>query len=125
MNESTKVQVRLRADNRCEYCQLKQDDSPLVTLHVEHIIPRKHGGSDDLENLALARIDRNLHKGPNLTGIDSETKVITQLYHPRRDTWSDHFEWIGVEIVGKTPCGRTTVQVLNMNSEEQVGLRLS
>jgi hypothetical protein len=94
-------------------------------LQIEHIIPRKHGGSDDLNNLALACIDCNLHKGPNLTGIDSETKVITQLFHPRCDKWSEHFEWVGVEIVGKTACGRTTVEVLNMNSEEQVSLRLS
>lgn len=125
MNEVTKAQVRSRAGNRCEYCQLKQDDSPLASLHVEHVIPRKHGGTDDLYNLALACIDCNLHKGPNLTGIDSETKAITQLFHPRRDNWAEHFEWVGAEIVGKTACGRTTVQVLDMNSEEQVGLRLS
>ena len=44
----------------------------MAVLHVEHIVPRMHGGSDDLENLALACIDCNLHKGSNLTGIDPE-----------------------------------------------------
>jgi len=57
-------EVRSRANNACEYCHLHQDDSPLASLHVEHIIPKTHGGSDDLENLALACIDCNLHKGP-------------------------------------------------------------
>jgi 5-methylcytosine-specific restriction endonuclease McrA len=65
--------VRERAHNACEYCHLHQDDSPLVTLHLEHIIPRIHGGSDDINNLALACIDCNLHKGPNLAGIDPQT----------------------------------------------------
>jgi len=31
----------------CEYCRLHQDDSPLAALHVEHIIPKIHGGTDD------------------------------------------------------------------------------
>jgi hypothetical protein len=33
-----RAQVRQRAQNACEYCQLHQDDSPLAALHVEHII---------------------------------------------------------------------------------------
>jgi 5-methylcytosine-specific restriction endonuclease McrA len=55
-----RTQVRERAQNACEYCHLHQDDSPLAALHVEHIIPKVHGGSDDIENLALACIDCNL-----------------------------------------------------------------
>ncbi len=62
MNTATKALVRQRAGQRCEYCQLRQEDSPLAVLHIEHVIPKKHGGSDDLENLALACIDCNLHK---------------------------------------------------------------
>jgi 5-methylcytosine-specific restriction endonuclease McrA len=48
-----RAQVRERAQNACEYCHLHQDDSPLATLHIEHIIPRIHGGSDDIDNLPL------------------------------------------------------------------------
>ena len=62
--------VRSRAKNACEYCHLHQDDSPLASLHIGHIIPKMHVGSDDLDTLALACIDCNLHKGPNLMGID-------------------------------------------------------
>lgn len=125
MNESTKVLVRERARDRCEYCYLHQDDSPLAVLHIEHVIPKKHGGTDDTDNLALACIDCNLHKGPNLTGIDPETDEITELFHPRRHEWEDHFEWKDIFIVGLTPIGRTTVRVFNMNSEERLSCRSS
>src|SRR5436309_15778446 len=67
MSPALQAHVRERAGNRCEYCQLRQEDSPLAALHIEHILPRSHGGTDDLDNLALACIDCNLHKGTNLT----------------------------------------------------------
>jgi len=76
MRPSTRASVQERAGHRCEYCQLHQEDSPLAVLHVEHIVPRIHGGTDDLDNLALACIDCNLHKGTNLTGIDPESNQV-------------------------------------------------
>jgi len=117
--------VRRRAADRCEYCQLHQDDSPLASLHIEHIIPRKHGSTDDPENLCLACIDCNLHKGPNLTGLDPEGGALTRLFHPRLQKWEEHFARQGIRITGLTPEGRTTVRVLNMNSDEQLDLRLA
>jgi len=125
MDTSTRALVRERAGNRCEYCLLHQDDSPLAVLHVEHIIPKKHGGSDDPDNLALACIDCNLHKGPNLTGIDPETNEVTELFHPRHHWWGDHFAWDGIYIIGQTAIGRTTVRVLEMNADDQLALRSS
>ena len=125
MLSSKKAEVRRRAGNVCEYCRLHQNDSPLATLHIEHIVPRIHGGDDDLDNLALACIDCNLHKGTNLTGIDPQSGVITELFHPRRHEWEDHFEWVGIYLRGKTSVGRTTVRVLDMNSEDQLALRSS
>ena len=123
MDERTKARVRERAGKRCEYCKLHQDDSPLAALHVEHVLPRFHGGNDDLDNLALACIDCNLHKGTNLTGIDPQTNQVTELFHPRQQRWEDHFAWRGIYVVGKTAVGRTTIRVLNMNSEDQLALR--
>jgi 5-methylcytosine-specific restriction endonuclease McrA len=35
-----------------------------LRFHIEHVIPRQHGGSDDADNLALACPDCNLRKGP-------------------------------------------------------------
>ncbi len=115
--------VRQRAQDRCEYCQLHQKDSPLASLHVEHIRPKKHGGANDPSNLCLACIDCNLHKDPNLTGVDPDTHAITELFHPRHDQWDAHFAWVGVRIIGRTAKGRTTVRVLDMNSEDQLALR--
>ena len=92
---------------------------------ISSIVPKKHGGTDHAENLALACIDCNLHKGPNLTGIDPDSEEITELFHPWRQTWSNHFEWQGIYIVGRTVIGRTTIRVLNMNSDDQLALRSS
>ena len=91
LTSQIRAQVRERAQNACEYCHLHQDDSPLATLHIEHIIPKIHGGSDDIDNLALACIDCNLHKGTNLTGIDPETNALAELFHPRRQEWKRAF----------------------------------
>ena len=123
IDAATRRLVRSRAGNACEYCGLHEQYSPLVALQIEHILPRKHGGPDDEQNLALACIDCNLHKGSNIAGIDSVTDKLTELFHPRRHAWDDHFEWHGAHLVGKTAVGRTTIDVLQMNSDEQLPLR--
>lgn len=123
MDSATRRLVRTRARNRCEYCGLAQVDSPLAVLHIEHVIPRKHGGGDEAENLALACVDCNLSKGPNLTGIDPESGQIAPLFNPRKQAWGDHFAWLGLVIVGLTPAGRATVAVLRLNSDDRLALR--
>ncbi len=123
IDAATKRLIRQRANQRCEYCGLHQDNSPLATLQIEHINPKKHGGTDDYENLALACIDCNLAKSSNIAGRDPVTTQLTLLFHPRQDRWDDHFEWDGIHVVGLTAVGRTTVYVLNMNSEFQLELR--
>lgn len=114
--------VQERADRRCEYCGMRQEFDELP-LQIEHIIAKKHHGSDDFENLALACFACNNHKGPNLSGIDPETGEITRLFHPRTDDWSTAFEMDGAKIVGKSPIGRATVDVLAMNLSYRVELR--
>lgn len=121
-NSELRDLVRQRAIDRCEYCLLRQEDSHL-THHIEHIVARQHGGSDDSDNLALACHSCNLRKGPNLTGIDPETSELVALFHPRRDEWQDHFRMRDVWIEGITPSGRATVQVLAMNSTRRLDLR--
>lgn len=95
----------------------------LLPFHVEHIIPRKHGGGDKLANLALACWHCNCHKGPNLSGIDPFSKKTVRLLHPRRDRWDDPFLWDGVMLIGRTSKGRATVQVLAMNAPDRIELR--
>jgi 5-methylcytosine-specific restriction endonuclease McrA len=46
---------------------MPQEATPLIPFHVEHIVSRQHGGSDDPNGLALACDRCNAYKGPNLT----------------------------------------------------------
>lgn len=123
IDAATRQLVRERAGNRCEYCGLHQDHSPLATLQIEHVNPRKHGGTDTIENLALACIDCNLSKSSNIAGRDPQSSGIIALFDPRRDVWADHFQFSGAYIVGTTAIGRATIAVLNMNSDYQLELR--
>lgn len=122
METTTRAFVRRRAKNQCEYCLLRQEFCAL-THHVEHIVSRQHGGLDDIENLALACQRCNLRKGPNLTGVDPETGAIVQLFHPRRNAWTEHFQFRGAKIEGLTPIGRVTANVLGMNDPRRLELR--
>ncbi len=125
MDAKLRAAVRERAAERCEYCQRRQADSPLVPLQIEHIVPRKHGGGDHSDNLALACAECNLHKGSDLTGIDPDTGQITPLFDPRRQRWGEHFSWDGLRILGTTAVGRTTARVLELNSPERLRVRLA
>jgi hypothetical protein len=114
--------VRQRADGRCEYCDLRQDQEPLA-FHVEHILSRQHGGQDAKENLALACQHCNLHKGTNLSSLDPQTGELTRLFHPRLDDWNEHFARRGGEIIGLSAIGRTTASLLRMNEDGRLQLR--
>ena len=96
----------------------------MIPLQIEHVLPRKHGGKDGMENLALACIDCNLHKGTNIAGLDPETGRLTPLFNPREQEWDEHFLWVDVEIHGETPVGRVTVNVLDLNGTDRIELRL-
>src|SRR5262249_42180933 len=80
-------------------------------------------GSDDMENLALACGECNLHKGSDLTGIDPDTNQITPLYHPRHDQWNDHFAWKERYIIGLSSVGRTTARLLQFNAPARLRVR--
>jgi 5-methylcytosine-specific restriction endonuclease McrA len=54
MNSVTRAFVRRRARYRCEYCRLPEAVLPFAPFHVDHIIPKKHGGADHRLNYSLA-----------------------------------------------------------------------
>jgi hypothetical protein len=122
MDSATRSFVRQRAGNRCEYRLVHQAHYE-STLHVDHIVAKQHGGSDDAINLALACNHCNLHKGPNLMGVDPDSGQIAPLFNPRTDSWPDHFEVQGARILGLTPTGRATVAVLAINASHLIDLR--
>jgi hypothetical protein len=90
---------------------------------VEPIVARQHLGGNAEDNLALACDRCNLFKGTNLSGIDPESSELTRLFDPRRDIWEEHFELRVHEIVGLSRIGRTTVRLLQFNTETRVRLR--
>ena len=122
MDATVRRLVRERAHRRCEYCGLAEV-YVYIPHHIDHIRPKQHGGDDSLVNLALACQGCNLKKGTNLAGIDPESDAMVALFNPREQTWSEHFVFRGASIIGLTPVGRVTVQVLDMNSRERVKIR--
>jgi hypothetical protein len=123
MDASLRELVRGRAGNACEYCRMPQQATPLIPFHIEHIVSRQHGGSDDPSGLALACDRCNAYNGPNLTSIDPDTQTVAPLFNPRQDAWIAHFAVRGGNIVGLTPTGRATARLLNMNAPRRVELR--
>jgi 5-methylcytosine-specific restriction endonuclease McrA len=122
MTDDLRRRVRRRARYRCEYCQLPQSASE-ARHQVDHVIADQHEGGDEYSNLALACIHDNLHKGPNIAGLDPVTRELTRLYNPRRDRWREHFAWQGAVLIGLTAVGRTTIQVLAINDRDVVEAR--
>ena len=53
ISAETRRIVAVRAHHVCEYCLIAETDA-FFRFQVEHIISRKHGGSSELENLALS-----------------------------------------------------------------------
>lgn len=123
MEPAIRNEVRQRAGNRCEYCRLRQEDEEENPFHIEHIIAQQHGGTDALENLALACSWCNAVKGPNLSSIDPDSGELTRLYHPRKDRWADHFRREGPYILGLTAVGRTTAWLLRFNDTDNLNQR--
>ena len=80
---------------KCIHCgaplAVAEDGTPLGRATIEHIVPRAHGGGDDLENLALACDRCNFEKGRR---HDSRGKadarrveLVERLQRARKDRW--------------------------------------
>src|SRR6516165_9440685 len=60
LSGSLRYEVLKRAGFRCELCGISADER---AIEVDHIIPRKHGGKDDLTNLQALCFKCNANKG--------------------------------------------------------------
>lgn len=108
-----------RAQGRCEYCLLHQDDAE-APHQIDHLIALKHEGQTVSENLALACQLCNRHKGSDLAAIDPSDGQVVQLFNPRMQSWGEHFQLSGASIAGLTPSGRATVKRLRLNDESRL-----
>ncbi len=123
MESLTRQFVRRRAGGACEYCRISQDHDSFYRFHIEHIVAKVHGGTNDPSNLALACHRCNERKGTNLSGRDPQTGKIVRLFDPRRQRWVRHFRFFRSRILGRTQIGRATVATLAMNAPDRVELR--
>jgi HNH endonuclease len=114
--------VRARAQARCQYCRMHESLQG-ATFHIEHVIPQCKGGGSDLENLVLACPGCNLHKASRITAVDPETGEETQLFHPIKQRWPEHFRFKGYPMEGLTAVGRATVAALNLNHSRRQRIR--
>jgi 5-methylcytosine-specific restriction endonuclease McrA len=121
---AVREQVRNRAGYRCEYCR-KPEQVAGYRHHVDHVISQKHDGPSTLDNLAWACFQCNVNKGSDIAAYDAATGKLTALYNPRIQVWADHFELQQSLIVRKTPEGRVTVRLLQLNHTDQVEIRKS
>jgi ATP adenylyltransferase len=60
LSGSLRYEVLKRAGFRCELCGVSADER---AIEVDHIVPRKHGGEDDLTNLQALCFKCNANKG--------------------------------------------------------------
>ena len=108
----------------CEYCFVPEDFSNDF-FQFDHIIPFSKGGSSELKNIARTCGKCNGYKHHKTHHIDPLTQQPCRLYHPRQDDWSEHFRWHNdkLTLIGKTPIGRTTIDLLQINRYSSVNLR--
>ena len=97
-------EVTRRAGNQCEYCRLAQAGQE-AAFHVDHVHPVAERGGTVLGNLALACVSCSLRKGARRFARDPLTGKEVRLFHPRDQSWQDHFVWQGTRVQGLTATG--------------------
>lgn len=111
--------VPKRANFRCEYCLVHEEDSYLA-FEIEHIISLKHGGGNESENLAYACPHCNQNKGSDLTTFLDSYENIVAIFNPRKQSWTDHFKIEEGEILPRSDIGRATIKLLKLNEPERL-----
>jgi hypothetical protein len=120
--EQIRLDVAKRATYRCEYCRIHQDDM-FISFELDHIIAQKHGGGNEIDNLAYACPHCNQHKGTDLVTFVDNYNDIVSLFNPRINIWSEHFSTSNGEIIPITKTGKTTIKLLKMNDVDLIILR--
>ena len=114
--------VEERSNRVCEYSLLPANVA-FFPHEVDHVIAEKHGGATAADHLAFTCWRCNRHQGSDLGSFDPETGAFSFLFNPRTQQWSEHFKCEEIRLVGLTPEGRTTVKLLQLNSDERLAER--
>ena len=123
ISDNIRKLVTQRAENRCEYCLIHEDDT-YIGCEIDHIVSIKHNGSNHDSNLAFACLPCNRFKGSDIASL-TDLGELTPFFNPRKDIWSEHFLIMGNVIIGITHIGKVTVQILKFNEEQRVEERQS
>jgi len=96
-----------------------------VRFTMDHVVPVIAGGSETVENLALACFHCNRRKSNKQDSIDPETGAATALFNPRLQLWLDHFIWSadGLLVIPLTVTGRATVALMELNRARILEIR--
>lgn len=119
VGDATRRQVAERAYHVCEYCLIHEDDT-FWGGHIDHIVSRKHGGSEELGNLAFACAVCNANKGSDIASLAGNPPKLTPLFHPRRDKWLENFHLVNHWIETVSATGETTAKILKLNAPNRV-----
>ena len=78
-----------------------------VRYHLDHILPESLGGTDNMDNLALACPTCNYHKSAHVLGTDDGGLDDGRLFNPRPDHWDNHFVFdpVTLQLRGRTAEG--------------------
>ena len=108
----------------CEYCWSRSNFSS-SSFHFDHIIPVSKEGLSTFDNIARSCGGCNGFKQDKTAYFDPLTHELCPLYNPRRDKWSEHFQWSADDLTveGITSVGRTTVELLQVNRISNTNLR--
>lgn len=119
-------QVRQRANGLCEYCHTIEKWQ-YISFTIDHVVPIVKGGTNDIENLALACFHCNRRKSDHAMGFDPISGLLYNIFNPRREQWNEHFIWSVncTEILGLTVIGRATIAKLDLNRPRILSIRLS
>jgi hypothetical protein len=122
ISDALRALVCERAQYRCEYCLLHEEDS--YSHHqIDHIVSRKHGGVSSEGNLAYCCLRCNLWKGTDIGSLSARTGKFIALFNPRSDRWSGHFRLDGAIIAPLTEEGEVTARLLKLNLDKRVAER--
>ena len=120
--------VVARAGGACEYCRLLEAATG-VTFHIEHVLPRTHGGITVLDNLALSCPGCNLAKGDRVGAKDRRGRE-QPFFNPRAFQswllgWHLHFvlDRESGLISPRDPLAEATIAALRMNDANRLFAR--
>lgn len=110
--------MRKRAGFLCEYCHA-DERWQFTEFTIDHITPISEGGTDALENLALACFHCNRYKS------DKQLVGKVSLFNPREMSWERHFIWSkdALRILPKTETGKVTIELLQLNRKRLITIR--